>query len=385
MKKISYSFTQLMKLHLHDYHVNLKAKMVPFAGYDMPVQYPQGVLKEHLYCRESCGLFDVSHMGQVKVFGEDRMKFVETLTTGEFQTKKSGQSVLCLILNEKAGIIDDTIVAKRDDHIHIVVNAGNKFIDMKQMDKIIKDYNYKVQYEYLKDKPLIAVQGPNAHKVLNEVFGTEYNLDKIPFMFMVNIQKNGIDYQINRCGYTGEDGYEISVENSKAQELCDKLLATKMAQFCGLGARDSLRLEAGLCLHGHEMDDTISPYEAKLMWTVRKPNKETGKYNESAAFIGRDALPQRQKDAKFKRMGFITQSGIARPPCDIEFQGQKIGSVTSGTYSPNLKKGLGFAFVNNEYAKDGTQLQADIRGSKVNITLSPTPFVPQRYYKPEKK
>lgn len=356
----------------------LKGKMVPFAGYEMPVQYPDGILKEHLYCRESGGYFDVSHMGQIKIRGKDRVAFLETLVVGDIQGLKENASTLSLILNEKAGILDDTIVTKFEDHIHMVVNAGNKFTDLEHMKNLKETLFPKsdISFEYLDTRALIAIQGPKAASLLQTLV-TE-DISKVPFMNHVHVKVPKLNTVIlaSRSGYTGEDGFEVSVEGSKSEALSDLILADGTIKACGLGSRDSLRLEAGLCLHGNDIDPTRSPAEAALMWTVRK--------NPERKYLGFDALEAQQKQGvKEKRVGFVTDgSSVARHGAEIFSEdGKKVGIVTSGTFSPVLKYGIGMAYLSSKSSKIGTALKAKVRGKDVNIKVTKMPFVPSRYFK----
>eukprot|EP01017_Pseudomicrothorax_dubius_P033769 TRINITY_DN4554_c0_g3_i2.p1 TRINITY_DN4554_c0_g3~~TRINITY_DN4554_c0_g3_i2.p1 ORF type:complete len:394 (-),score=104.58 TRINITY_DN4554_c0_g3_i2:171-1352(-) len=375
----------LKRTALYNYHVNkLKAKMVPFAGYEMPVNYPEGVLQEHLHCRNNASLFDVSHMGQVKITGKDALEFVESIVVGNIAGLKSNHSTLSLILNSHGGIIDDTIVTRFDDHIHMVVNASNKNNDLQHMNgyKSLKFARKDVNIIPFESNSLVALQGPKSAEVLQQVFG----LDTSNFYFMthheVNLQKLGTKVLISRSGYTGEDGFEISVPSDKIDAFCDLLLANSSVKPAGLGARDSLRLEAGLCLHGNDIDEERNPVEAALMWTVRKTPG-------LAPFIGYEEVQRATKEGvKQKRVGFLVdETGIVRGGASImNEQGQTIGTVTSGTFSPILKKGIGMAYVNTEVSKIGTSLVAFQKGRPLKVKVSKMPFVPAKYYRaPEAK
>lgn len=280
------------KTPLYDYHVNkLNAKMTNFHGYLMPLQY-EGLVKEHFSCRENAAVFDVSHMAQLKIFGKDRAKFIEKLVVGDFQNCPVNTGFLSLILNDNAGIIDDAIVTKFDDHIHMVVNAGNKYGDLEHMFQVQKEYfpNADISIQHLTDKALIALQGPKAHIVLQKL--VDQDLSKYLFMnhFYAKCPQLNTQLQVCRSGYTGEDGFEISIQDNLAADFCDLLFQNDFVKPAGLGARDTLRLEAGLCLHGNDIDATVNPAEAVLMWTVRKEPVEK--------YIGYDALQQNKKDRK---------------------------------------------------------------------------------------
>lgn len=381
LKTFSTSAKPPQRTFLYDYHVNqLKAKMVEFAGYDMPVNYKDGVLKEHLFCRESAGFFDVSHMGQVKIRGKARFDFIEKVVVGDISGLNTNGSALSLILNDNAGIIDDTIVTKLDDHIHMVVNAGNKYKDLDHM-KIIQAKYFQdkdLSIEYIEDRSLIALQGPKASEILQTLLKDQIDFKKVPFMTHLDFSKTkiaGFDLMISRSGYTGEDGFEISVANNQTIEFVDLLFKDPRVKPVGLGARDSLRLEAGLCLHGNDIDENINPAEAGLMWTVRKKN-----FN----FIGGETLEAvKKKGVDKKRVGFTVEAnaGTARHGVEVLKNGNKIGIVTSGTYSPILKTGIGMAYLNKDETKNGNIVKGSVRGKEMALKLCKMPFVPSKYHK----
>jgi aminomethyltransferase len=279
----------LKKTSFNDYHTSkLKAaKMINYAGWSMPAFYDgYGINKEHMGCREDAAFFDVSHMGQIKFYGKDRLLFLERIYCNDFAKMKPGDASLTMILNEKAGIIDDNIVSNFGDHHHAVMNAGNTDNDLAHMKKV-HEMEFKgkdVRYEFLSNRSLIALQGPKAAEMLQPLL--DQDLKKVPFMTIFNAKLKGLnaDAIVCRCGYTGEDGFEISVKHEDATRLADYLFSkNKNLAPAGLAARDSLRLEAGLCLHGQEMSTTITPIEAGLMWIVRKKNI-------AVPFIGQEEL-----------------------------------------------------------------------------------------------
>jgi len=380
-----FSNTQaLKKTPLHRYHNEvLKAKkMGEFCGYDMPIFYEGwGLIKEHIATREYAGIFDVSHMGQIKVYGEARREFLNRIWVADLEKLSPGQASLSLILNDEAGIIDDSVVTEFGDHYHVVLNAGNKHEDMAHINKIIeqeftgKDLKVVTHFD---DMSLIALQGPKASSVLQKYINSD--LTKLPFMNHIHDKftpLDGADIQICRCGYTGEDGFEISISNDHVEKFCDTLFQDKNIAPAGLGARDSLRLEAGLCLHGNDIDPKTTPFEAVLMWTVRK-NSENNKY------VGHDALAARKAAKRtVKRVGFVMdKSGIPRHGADIkDAEGNVIGNVTSGTFSPNKKIGLGMAYVKAKHAKVGTKIDIDVRGKNFPASVTKMPFVEQNYYR----
>lgn len=351
--------------------------MVNFADYAMPVQYPLGLVKEHNACRNSSALFDVSHMGQVKIHGKDRDTFIERLTCGDLKNCKPNNAYYTLILNEKAGVLDDAIVSKFTDHLHIVINAGNKVKDLEHMKKL-KETEFAgkdVTIQYIQDKALVALQGPKSHLALQSL--VDVDLSKVYFNnhLLMRCKQIDAELQVCRSGYTGEDGFEISVPANKAEQFCDLLLSNPIVSPAGLGARDTLRLEAGLCLHGNDLDDTTTPAEAALMWTVRK--------EVTTKFIGYEALEATKKTAPRKRIGFICQeAGILRHGMDVvDGQGNKVGIVSSGTHGPTLAKAVGMAYVNTNVSKLDTELFGVNRGKQIKFKISKMPFLPHRYYK----
>lgn len=353
--------TQALKTtHLHSYHKDvLKAKMVPFAGYDMPVLYPEGIIKEHLHCRQSVGLFDVSHMGQVRIVGKDAAAFLERLTVADVQALPRGKATLSLIMNEKGGINDDCIITKvEDDHYFMVINAGCKDNDLKYMNehKASSEWRNKdINILYNENNSLIAVQGPKAQRLLDQVVDT--NLSDMDFMTSKEWKYKGQTIRISRCGYTGEDGFEVSVPENLALPFAQALESGKengenLAKWIGLGARDTLRLEAGLCLYGHELNENISPIEAVLGWTISKRRKEQG------GFLGYETVKKHiEQGVSQKRSGFIVDGPPARDGVEITTKdGKVVGKITSGGPSPSLKKNIGQAYINVPHNKLETEL-----------------------------
>ncbi|CAN0121540.1 unnamed protein product, partial [Ectocarpus fasciculatus] len=258
----------LVRTALYDWHVENGGKMVPFAGYWLPVQYDGlGVLKEHLHTRaeNSCSLFDVSHMGQLKWTGSNAVSFLERMTVGDIGGLKDTEAKLSLIMNEAGGIVDDTVITNAGDHIYMVVNGACKHKDLDHFSKYIGEFA-DVHLEHMEDQQLLALQGKGAHPVMERLTGQD--LSRMPFMSSTTGSVGGVPCRITRCGYTGEDGFELSVAPDRAVELASLLAACPEVQPAGLGARDSLRLEAGLCLYGNDLDETTTPVEAGLVWTI---------------------------------------------------------------------------------------------------------------------
>lgn len=344
--------------------------MVEFAGYDMPVLYSGekgGVMKEHLHCREACGIFDVSHMGQVHFHGKDAAAFLEYMTVVDTQALHHGKASLSLLMNDKGGINDDCIITKvKDDHYYVVLNAGCKDTDMEHMKKYMGDFK-DCRMEYFSEdvKSLIAVQGPKAQHVVETIMDGQLNLNSLDFMeCSMDMKFDGQPTSVSRCGYTGEDGFEISIPNSHIEAFMEKLWTVKgsegeqLAQPVGLGARDSLRLEAGLCLYGHELNEDISPIEAMLAWTISKRRKE------SFGFLGDHIVKKHLAEGVTKkRCGFIGDKIPIREGTELFLEdGTKVGLVTSGTKGPSLNKAIGMAYVDVPHQKFKTELIAKVRG-----------------------
>eukprot|EP01036_Dinobryon_divergens_P028196 gene28196-37099_t len=333
---------KMVKTSLYDLHLQIGGKMVPFAGYELPVQYDGlGVLKEHLHTRalNSASLFDVSHMGQIKWHGKDAVKFIEKLCVSDIKSLKVGEAKLSLIMNEKGTIVDDTVITNAGDYIYMVVNGACKYKDMDHFENYIKSSGLDVQMEYLGDQQLIALQGKGAKTVIGRLVP---NLDLVKMNFMTGVDTSiaGIESRITRCGYTGEDGFEISVAPGDAVKLASLLLEQPEVKPAGLGARDSLRLEAGLCLYGNDLDETITPIEGALTWTIGGPKSRR---RLEQGFLGAEAflLPGGQlKPIQKKRVGLADMRAPARAPTEIFSAdgSKKIGSITSGGFGPSLQK-----------------------------------------------
>lgn len=360
------------KTVLHDLHVELGAKMVPFAGYDMPVQYPEGILKEHLWTRESAGLFDVSHMGQVVISGEDTASAIETLIPGDIQALAPGEMRYSFFTNKDGGILDDLIVTRRENDLFVVVNAACKEQDIGLLTDGLAG---KATVTELTDRALVALQGPKAAAVLAR-FNNE--VSAMSFMSYRELEIAGIPCFVTRSGYTGEDGYEVSIPNSRAVELTRKFLAEPEVAPVGLGARDSLRLEAGLCLYGHDLTEDTSPVSAGLLWAISKRRREEG------GFPGADIIhAEIENKPKMRRVGIVPEGRApAREHTEIaDENGQVIGEVTSGGFSPSLQAPIAMGYVPREYAAVGTEISLLVRGKARPAKVAKMPFVEQRYYR----
>jgi len=362
---------------LSEAHVALGAKMVPFAGYSMPVQYTDGVLKEHLWCREHAGVFDVSHMGQARLRGVAPLAAFEEITPGDFIGLKVGKQKYSVLLNKDGGIIDDLMAARPvtpdgsgDDGLFVVVNGACKEGDFKVIDNELAG---QVDIERLEDRALIALQGPKAVDVLKQHVP---EVATMVFMDARLLQGFGVDLIVSRSGYTGEDGFEISVPAYAAVSVWNALLAHEAVKPIGLGARDSLRLEAGLPLYGHDLDETVSPVEAGLTFAINKNRREQRDF-PGAARIARE-LAEGPKRTKVCLK--VLEGAPAREGAEIaDEDGAVVGVVTSGGFSPTLRAGIALGFVPPLHSEVGAKLKVIVRGKAQAAEVVASPFVPHRY------
>lgn len=356
---------------LTDNHVARGARMVPFAGYSMPVQYPDGVMKEHLWTREHAGLFDVSHMGQARLRGVSPLSAFEEVVPGDFIGLKPGKQKYSVLLNKKGGIIDDLMAGRPDDDgLFLVVNGACKDNDFKVIDDELAG---QVEVVRLEDRALLAIQGPEAAAVV------QAHVPEAASMVFMDIRAMagfGTDIIISRSGYTGEDGYEISVPAAEANRIWDLLLTDPRVKPIGLGARDSLRLEAGLPLYGHDLDETVSPVEAGLTFAVNKNRREQRDFPGAARIVRELA----EGPARVKVCLRVLEGAPAREGAEVaDADGAVIGVVTSGGHSPCLKAGIALAFVPPAFKAVGTQLKVVVRGKPQPAEVVASPFVPHRY------
>ncbi|HYD44658.1 MAG TPA: glycine cleavage system aminomethyltransferase GcvT [Phenylobacterium sp.] len=360
----------LKKTPLYDAHVAAGARMVEFAGYSMPVQYREGVLKEHLWTREHAGLFDVSHMGQARLRGVAPQAAFEEMTPADVIGLKRGKQRYGVLLNHKGGIIDDLMFARPDDDgLFVVVNGACKEGDFKVIDNELAG---QVSIQRLEDRALLALQGPEAAAVLAQ---HAPDAAKMVFMDSAIVPMFGVSVIVSRSGYTGEDGYEISVPAEAATAVWDALLADERVKPIGLGARDSLRLEAGLPLYGHDLDETVSPIEAGLAFAVAKGRREARDFPGSAR-IARELAEGPSRI----RVGLKVDGAPAREGAEIADEaGQVVGVVTSGGFSPTLGHPIALGFVPPALAQVGQRLAVIVRGRTQPAEVVPTPFVPHRY------
>jgi len=366
---------------LNALHRELGAKMLPFAGYDMPVQYPIGILKEHHHTRTAAGLFDVSHMGQawlVSEDGKDPAIAFESLVPADVQALEPGQQRYSQLLNDQGGILDDLMVTRPipefgRDRLYLVVNAACKDTDLTHIAAALAG---RIKVEPLEDRALVALQGPKAVDVAVRLFGKDFAT--MPFMSQTRTDWQGIDLWISRSGYTGEDGYEISAPGNRIEELARRLLTEPEVAPIGLGARDSLRLEAGLCLYGHDIDTGTTPNEAGLLWSIGKRRREKG------GFPGADIVQQQIADGVVRRRVGILPDGRAparEGTAILDAKGVEIGTVTSGGFGPSVNGPVAMGYVQTGHAKPGTAVFLSVRGKSLPATITKLPFVPPGFYR----
>lgn len=367
----------LLSTPLHALHIEAGAKMVPFAGYDMPVQYKLGVKKEHLHTREQAGLFDVSHMGQLRLTGEGAAQFLETLVPVDIVDLPKGNQRYTFFTNPEGGIMDDLMVANLGDHLFVVVNAACKKQDIAHLTAHLPQ---GVEIEVIDDRALLALQGPKAVAVLSRL---QPKVADMVFMDVAKLELLGVECIVSRSGYTGEDGYEISIPSEKAADLAAHLIAEEEVEWIGLGARDSLRLECGLCLYGHDLDETTTPVEASLLWGIQKIRRTGGE--REGGFPGADIILEQieTKQVTRKRVGLVGETKApVREGCELyDADGNHIGVVTSGTAGPNAGKPVSMGYIVTELSAIGSQVFAEVRGKKLAMTVEKMPFVPQRYHR----
>ncbi len=366
----------LARTPLYNLHLELGARMVPFAGYEMPVQYPSGVLKEHLHTRSQAGLFDVSHMGQVRLSGPQAAAALETLVPIDIVDLPVGMQRYALFTDERGGILDDLMVSNGGDHLFVVVNAACKQQDVAHLRQHLAG---RCTIDELGDRALLALQGPAAAAVMTRLAP---ELAQLVFMHTGAATLAGADCLISRSGYTGEDGFEISVPAASAEEVARLLLAQPEVTAIGLGARDSLRLEAGLCLYGHDMDAGTTPVEASLGWALSKSRRAGGA--RAGGYPGADVIMRQLADGVArKRVGLLVKDRMpVREGAElVDASGRPVGKVTSGGFAPSLGAPVAMGYVGSAHAQLGTALQAIVRGKPVPVEVAKTPFVAQRYYR----
>lgn len=361
---------------LNALHREMGAKMVPFAGYDMPVQYKLGVMQEHLHTRAKAGLFDVSHMGQVILRPKsgnvaDAALALETLVPVALLELKEGRQRYALFTNDAGGIDDDLMVANRGDHLFVVVNAACKDADIAHMQANLSDTCDVIP---ITDRALVALQGPEAERALAVLAPAVADMK---FMDVATVDIMGAECWVSRSGYSGEDGYEVSIPNDRAEEITRALIADEAVELIGLGARDSLRLEAGLCLYGNDLDPTTSPVEANLNWAMQKARRAGGA--REGGFPGAERILKELADGPSRlRVGLLPE-GRAPMRAGVELfaeeeGGEPIGTVTSGAFGPSIERPMAMGYVATGLSATGTRLFGEVRGKRLPVTVADMPF-----------
>lgn len=372
-EKMSADPDQILKTPLYDLHTELGGKMVPFAGYAMPVQYPLGVMGEHNHTRADAGLFDVSHMGQVVITGDNADQWLETLLPGNICDLKKNRIRYSMFTDENGGILDDLMITKRANDLFLVVNAACKEQDIAHMRAHLPA---GLSLTELTDRALVALQGPKAAEVLARF---AEGADQMGFMGYAEVDILGATCFISRSGYTGEDGHEISIPADRAEDICRALLNESEVEAIGLGARDSLRLEAGLCLYGHDITTDTTPIEAALNWTIGKRRRQQGGFPGAEIILGQLASNTMNK----KRVGILpTGRAPAREGTKIlDSEGQKIGEITSGGFGPTYGGPIAMGYVKPEFSENNTEIFLQVRNKILPARVAATPFVAQNYYR----
>ncbi len=364
----------LLRTPLHALHLELGAKMVPFAGYEMPVSYPSGIIAEHRQCRDFAALFDVSHMGQLRLVGPDAGAALETLVPVDVVDLPVGKQRYALFTNPAGGILDDLMIARRPNDLLVIVNAACKEADTRHL---VANLSHRCQVIPLPERALLALQGPRAVDALSRLAD---GVSKLTFMTGAHFELVGVDCFVTRSGYTGEDGFEISVPAESAVALAQALLAQPEVKPAGLGARDTLRLEAGLCLYGHDIDTTTTPVEAGLSWAIQKVRRPGGA--RAGHYPGAGHIEaQLAQGVPIKRVGLI---GLERIPVRegaalVDAHGHKLGHVTSGTLAPTVNQPIAMAYLAANHAIANHEVYAEVRGKRQPMRVTSLPFVPPGY------
>ncbi len=366
---------KLNRTPLYALHLELGAKMLPFAGFHMPLQYADGVIKEHLHTRANAGLFDVSHMAQVRISGAGAARALEALLPVDLESLAQDSQVYAVLTNEAGGILDDLIIScwGKDDFF-LVLNAACKEQDIAHLRAHL---SAPITIEVLADKALLALQGPKAKDVLRRLAPAA---DALVFMSGCRSRIDATDCYITRSGYTGEDGFEISCPADRAESIARRLLASSEVEAIGLGARDSLRLEAGLCLYGHELDVHTTPVEAALQWCIARSRRADG--NKAGGFPGADVILAQMRMGTVRRRVGLRPTGKMPIRAGVELfngAGTVVGRVTSGGFGPSLSRPIAMAYVEIEHAAPDTALNARVRDRTVAVSVSRLPFVQQNY------
>ena len=372
--------TDLQRTALFDFHVANGGKMVPFAGYEMPVQYPLGVMKEHQHTRTAAGLFDVSHMGQVALTSseglEAAMLALETIVPVSVAGLKAERQRYGIFTNDAGGILDDLMIANTGDHLFLVVNAACKAQDIAHMKATLPDH---VTVREITDRALLALQGPEAETALARIVP---HVTDMRFMDSHRVDVDGVEWWISRSGYTGEDGFEISIPAEIAADVAAQLVAMDEVALIGLGARDSLRLEAGLCLYGHDINAETSPVEGNIAWAIQGIRRTGGA--RAGGFPGAERiLAELENGADKLRVGLLPQGRApmreGTPLFATSDSTDQIGAITSGGFGPTVGAPIAMGYVPSDYSTDGTEIFAELRGKRLPVTVAPMPFRPSTY------
>jgi aminomethyltransferase len=369
----------LQKTPLYELHQEFGAKLTEFAGYQMPVQYGLGILGEHQHTRTKAGLFDVSHMGQVILSGRSYKEIAlafEKLLPMDVLGLEAGRQRYGFLTTDSGGILDDLMFSNRGDHIFVVLNAACKGSDIMHLKSQLEP---DITVQEIEDRALIALQGPASEAVLGEL---NPQIKKMKFMDVETLPIGGADCWVSRSGYTGEDGFEISIPAEAAESVTREILSNKIVEFIGLGARDSLRLESGLCLYGHDIDEATTPVEASLTWAIQKARQANGSRN--GGFIGSEIiLNQLDNGTDKKRVGFLPQTRAPmREGVEIfstETSKEVIGKITSGGYGPTVGHPIAMGYIDSKYMRSNDDLYGELRGKRLPIKVSKMPFVPLNF------
>ena len=364
---------EVLTLPLDGWHRARGGRMVDFAGYHMPVQY-EGIIAEHLWTRTHAGLFDVSHMGQLELSGPRLDAALEALLPIDLSTLKLGMQRYSLLLNEDGGVLDDLMVSRWPESLYLVVNGATKWDDIAHLREHLPD---EITLNYLDERALLALQGPQAFAALERHVSGQYPLSALTFMRFGAFELGGASVTISRSGYTGEDGFEISLPGDAAERIADLLCAEPEVKPIGLGARDSLRLEAGLPLYGHDLSPETNPIEAGLNFAINKRRRSDG------GFIGADRILRELGEAPQRKwVGLKLEGRQAAREGAVVFAGKElVGTVTSGGFSPSLERPITLAYVSIGHSAPGTQLEIDVRGKRLSAAVTALPFVPHRYHR----
>ena len=364
---------EVLTLPLDGWHRARGGRMVEFAGYHMPVQY-EGIIAEHMWTRTHAGLFDVSHMGQLELSGEGLDPALEALLPIDLSTLKLGMQRYSLLLDEHGGVLDDLMVSRWPESLYMVVNGATKWDDLAQLREHLPD---EITLNHLDERALLALQGPQAFAVLERHVSGQYPLSALTFMRFGVFELGGASVTISRSGYTGEDGFEISLPGEAAVRIADLLCNEPEVKPIGLGARDSLRLEAGLPLYGHDLSPETSPIEAGLNFAINKRRRSEG------GFMGADTILRELSEAPPRKWVGLTleRRQAAREGAGVFAGSEQVGVVTSGGFSPSLERPIALAYVSSGHSAPGTQLEIDVRGKRLVATVTALPFVPHCYHR----